>query len=139
MKDLPRPKYPGDAIVVRTDLSDEAAWAHLRDEIDALFGEFSNYVSFISDPDADGLDSAALASSAQHKTYWSYLFIVDRVSLTHEEHPLLVVDLGDEPGRAFRVIPREMKSIADNLAIANMDFDEFAESVDADGIFRGFH
>jgi hypothetical protein len=50
-----------------------------------------------------------------------------------------VLDLGEEPERPFRVIPREMQGIADNLAIANMDFYEFAESVDPDGVFRGFH
>jgi hypothetical protein len=139
MKDLPNSEHPEDAIVVRTDFSDEAAWARLRNEIETLFGEFRDYVSFVSDPDFDGLDISTLTSLGQRNPYWSCLFVVDRVSLTDVEHPILVLDLGEEPERPFRVIPREMKSIADNLAIANMDFYEFAESVDADGVFRGFH
>jgi hypothetical protein len=139
MKDLPNSEHPEDAIVVRNDFSDEAAWAHLCKEIETHFGEFRDYVSFVSDPDFEELDIDTLTSLGRRNPYWSCLFVVDRLSLTDEERPILVLDLGEKPGRAFRVIPREMKSIADNLAIANMDFYEFAESVDADGVFRGFH
>jgi hypothetical protein len=31
-----------------------------------------------------------------------------------------------------------MWSVENNLSLANMDFDEFADAVDAAGIFRGF-
>ena len=51
---------------------------------------------------------------------------------------MLVIDLADQPGRTFRVIPSEMWSVENNLSLANMDFDEFADAVDAAGIFRGF-
>lgn len=30
------------------------------------------------------------------------------MTLSHPEHPLLVMDLSEEPGRTFRVIPSEM-------------------------------
>jgi hypothetical protein len=36
------------------------------------------------------------------------------------------------------VIPAELWSVEINLAIANMDFEEFAENTDADGVLRGF-
>jgi hypothetical protein len=139
MKDLPNSRHPEDAIVVRTDFSDEAAWAHLRNEIETHFGDSRDYVSFVSDQAFEGFDIDTLTSLGQRHPYWSCLFVVDRVSLTDVEHPILVLDLGEETGRAFRVIPSQMKSLSDNLAIANMDFYEFAESVDADGAFRGFH
>jgi hypothetical protein len=48
------------------------------------------------------------------------------------------VDLFEEPGRAFRLIPSEMWAVENNLSIANMDFAEFADAVDADDVFRGF-
>jgi hypothetical protein len=54
------------------------------------------------------------------------------------EQPVLVVDLCEQPGRTFRVIPREMWGVENNLSIANMDYDDFANSADADGVFRGF-
>ncbi|MFN8515091.1 MAG: hypothetical protein U0841_21405 [Chloroflexia bacterium] len=44
----------------------------------------------------------------------------------------------DERGRAFRAILPELWAIDANLSISNMDFFEFADSVDSDGIFRGF-
>ena len=60
------------------------------------------------------------------------------MTLTHPDRPIVVIDLFGEPGRTFRVIPSEIWSIENNLSIGNMDFDEFADSVDPDGIFRGF-
>jgi hypothetical protein len=48
------------------------------------------------------------------------------------------MDLHREPGRTFRVIPSEVWGIENNLWLANMEFAEFADSVDPDGIFRGF-
>jgi hypothetical protein len=47
-----------------------------------------------------------------------------------------VVDLLDEPGRTFRVIPKAVSSVANNLSIANVGFEEFVEAADKDGIFR---
>ena len=58
--------------------------------------------------------------------------------LTHPEFPILVVDLYASRGREFRALPTQVQAIQNNLSIANMDFADFAEAVDADGIFRGF-
>ncbi|WP_373306998.1 DUF6924 domain-containing protein [Micromonospora gifhornensis] len=46
--------------------------------------------------------------------------------------------LCDEPGRTFRVPPRWYAEVSANLSIANMDFADFADSVDASGVFQGF-
>jgi hypothetical protein len=53
------------------------------------------------------------------------------------EHPLLAVDLYDEPGRAFRLPPRWYADVSANLSIANMDFQEFADAADESGTYRG--
>lgn len=49
--------------------------------------------------------------------------------------------MGDLAGNAgfneFRVILSEIQRIENNLSIANVDFEEFAGSVDQDGGFRG--
>src|SRR5579871_2666795 len=105
MKDLPD---SNNALVLRTDFSDEAAWVRVCREIEAPTGEFRAYVSLVSDPAFDGVSTAALISLAQHGPYRSFMFIVDGVSLKDPEHPILVLDLVGEPGRTFRVIPREM-------------------------------
>jgi len=41
-------------------------------------------------------------------------------------------------GREFRAVPSQIQAIENNLSIANMDFEEFAESADESGVFRGF-
>jgi hypothetical protein len=135
MKDLPD---SDEALVLRTDFSDEAAWVEVCREIEAPSGEHRAYVYFVSDADFAGLDLETLTLLAQRGPYRSFMFIVDQRTLRDAEHPILVLDLVDEPGQTFRVIPREMCSVENNLSIANMDFDEFADSVDADGVFRGF-
>ena len=68
----------------------------------------------------------------------SYLMIVDRETISHPEHPLLIVDLFEQPTRSFRAVPSATQAVENNLSLANMDFEEFAEAVDGDGIFRDF-
>ena len=66
------------------------------------------------------------------------LFIVDAITLTQRELPILIVDLSRVPGRDFRAIPTQIQAIQNNLSISNMDFAEFSAAIDDDGIFRGF-
>lgn len=47
-------------------------------------------------------------------------------------------ELNRQVGRTFRAIPSEVKPIVANLSIANMDFAEFADHANPDGMFRGF-
>lgn len=54
------------------------------------------------------------------------------------DHPLLTVDLYDGSGHEFRAIPSQIQTTENNLSIADMDFDEFAESGDESVVFRGF-
>jgi hypothetical protein len=51
---------------------------------------------------------------------------------------VLVLDAQDNPGRTFRVTATESWGVENNLSISNMDFFEFADAVDDDGVFRGF-
>lgn len=127
-----------NAAVLRTDFSDDGAWLLVCDAIANPAGEFLANVDFISDPAFSGLSVESLLSLIPKNYRHSFLFVVDHEALTHPEHPVLVVDLYAERGRTFRVIPSEMWGIENNLSIANMDFEEFADSVDVDGIFRGF-
>jgi hypothetical protein len=72
----------------------------------------------------------------------SYLFIADARTMTDPEHPLLALDVdsgGEEPGGTLRTVPLQVCHIDANLGISNMDFSEYADAVDPDGVFRGFH
>jgi len=67
-----------------------------------------------------------------------FLMVVDADTLRLPEYPILVIALRRERGRSFRAIPSEIQDIENNLSIANMDFADFADCVDADGVYRGF-
>jgi hypothetical protein len=135
MKNIPKTE---NALVLRTDFTDESAWESLCRDIEEPVGEFKADVEFVSDPEFAGLDARQLPAAASEDPLRGFAFLVDHVALSHPDQPILVVDLQDEPGRSFRVIPSEMWSVENNLSLANMGFEEFADEVDADGIFRGF-
>jgi hypothetical protein len=136
-----------DSLVIRTDFLHDEAWQRLRAEIAApvavpypngAVDEFQAYVEFIDDRTYDGVTATDLVAGDFERGERSFVFLVDTVAHTHPEYPILVVDLLDEPGRTFRVVPNEAWGVENNLSIANMDFCEFADNADADGIFRGF-
>ena len=141
MKPLPR---SDQAQVLRTDFSDESAWQAIRSAIGAPVREigssveFFAYVTFVDDPDYRDLDIAQIRALFGPESNQSFVIVADRTAITHPEHALLVLDLFDESGQTFRAIPSTIQSIENNLSIANMDFEEFADAVDENGVFRGF-
>ena len=134
MKTIPKTE---EALVLRTDFSDDAAWEAICAAILQPVGQFRAYVNFISDPDYDGLTIQQLLAWNPQDSDHTFIFIVDHITLSHPEHPILVIDLVDDPGRTFRVIPSEMWAVENNLSLANLDFSDFANSTDPDGVFRG--
>jgi tetratricopeptide (TPR) repeat protein len=146
MKNIPELGYERDvpelgriaALVVRTDFSDERAWQIICEVIEEPVGEegFQANVTFVSDPAFEGATVKEIVEHANKDM--GFLFIVDGATIVDEEHPILVVDLLHEPGRTFRVIPSEMWDVENNLSIGNMDFWDFADSTDDDGVFRGW-
>ena len=122
--------------VLRTDFSDDSIWQLVCSAIEEPVGEFRAYVTFVSDPAFNGITVKEVTERVKKDLV--FIFIVDNVTISHEEHPILVVDLFYESGRTFRVIPSEMWNVENNLSLANMDFEDFTEDVDDDGVFRGF-
>ena len=131
------PETEDFALVLRTDFSSDATWESLCQAMQEPVDGFQAYVTCISDRAFEGLTVEQLIQLAP-ETVHSFLFIVDQIALTHPERPILVVDLFSEPGRTFRVVPAAMCWVENNLSIANMDFRDFADNADPDGIFRGF-
>jgi hypothetical protein len=130
-----------DTLVLRTDFSDDGTWEMVCEQIRRSQCEgFVERYTCVSDPAwADFGEDRMLDFEAPPHFY----LVVDRVTIHHEEHPVLAVDLNPysetpRDKRTFRLVPSQATSFACNLNIANMDFDDFAESADADGIFRGF-
>ena len=141
MKPLPK---SDQALVLRTDFSDDTAWQTVRAAIEAPVREpratidFFAYVTFIDDPSYRELDTAQIPSLFGPESNQSFVIVVDRTTIAHPDHPVLILDLFDPAGRTFRALPTAVQAIENNLSIANMDFEEFADAVDQDGVFRGF-
>jgi len=129
-----------DSLVIRTDYSDDAAWNAVRAAMRAPspIDGFQANVAFVSDPSLDGLDVDQIIARLPPERRDSFVFVVDATTLRNPEYPVLVVDLYEDRGRTFRVIPWSAWSVENNLSLANMDFGDFAESADPDGVFRGF-
>ncbi|GAA0345672.1 DUF6924 domain-containing protein [Streptomyces blastmyceticus] len=127
------------APVIRTDFTDEEAWQAIRRTIATPSGEgFLANVEYFHDPAFQGLTPEQILALVPDEPQCALLVVVDAVAVASPEMPLLCVDLWAERGRTVRVIATELWGIENNLSIANMDFEEFADAADEDGIFRGF-
>jgi hypothetical protein len=127
-----------ESLLLRTDFSDDLAWSSIRSAIAQPIGRFRANIKFVDDRQYEDLTIERLLELVLEGSDQTFIFLVDRETMRSPEHPVLVVDLFEERGRFVRVIPSEMWSIQNNLCIGNMDWDDFASSADADGVFRGF-
>jgi hypothetical protein len=128
-------------LLLRTDFADEPAYEQICDLVAASDCEgYSPTVIRINDSRYAGMGPDDVYRACADPDI-GYVFIVDTVAITDPEHPLLVLDIGyddDAPGRNFRALPARVCNIDANLGISNMEFFEFADAVDTDGVFRGF-
>ncbi|MFK0022830.1 DUF6924 domain-containing protein [Streptomyces sp. NPDC090798] len=103
--DLPQPDDL-TSLVLRTDFSSEAAWETLQAAINNS-GDYRN-ATFFSDSSFTDVSVQALVdadAAADDDDKLCHVFLAGATTMTGEEHPLLAVDLYDEPGRTFRVPP----------------------------------
>jgi hypothetical protein len=124
--------------VLRTDFSNDMAWQLLCTAIRQPVGDFRAYVDFVSDPEYDGIAVEQVLAVVPPDMPHPCIFIVDSIAASNQEHPVLVMDLRRQRGRTFRVIPSAMWGVENNLSLSNMDFEEFADNTDRDGVFRDF-
>jgi hypothetical protein len=137
MKRLPT---TANALVLRTDFSDQSAWAAICETIQKPVGifRFRANVEFLDDAAYAGISKDQLLELIPHDYNHSFIIVVDQTAILQPDHPLLILDLYQRAGKEFRAVSSQIQGIENNLSIANMDFEEFAESVDEDGVFRGF-
>lgn len=130
------------ALVLRTDFADDDAWITIcgliRRPVHDAGREFIAYVEFLDNPSFRDLTTQEILARVPDGYYHTFLFVADKAAMKPPEFPILVVDLYDERGRTFRTIPSQIQGIENNLSIANMDFYEFADNADEDGVFRDF-
>ncbi|MFJ9415509.1 DUF6924 domain-containing protein [Streptomyces sp. NPDC101227] len=140
-KQLPGADAP---LMIRTYFDDPAAWAALRRAVETpplVEGEpLEADVQYVDDRAYEHVTPERLVALAPAGGAY-YCFVADRLAMTSDEHPVIAVDLDDDEerrGQTFRIVAGELVSFDANLSIGNMDFWEWADAADADGIFRGF-
>jgi hypothetical protein len=139
------------SLLVRTDFTSDEVWQQVADEATRENEDgFRAYAEPVGDPAFDAASWETVKAAVPVNVHGgAVLFIADSICLSSPDHPILVVDLSDTylsaaefpeiVGRTpFRCIPSELWSVDNNLNIANMGWEEFAEAVDEDGVFRGF-
>jgi hypothetical protein len=130
------------SLVVRTHFGSDARWQQVCAEIAMPSDEgFTANVDFVDDRAFEGLGVSALKVALPAQDTVSVMFVVDETTMTPADHPVLLVDVlefEDEVLTPFRSIPAELWAVENNLNIANMGWEAFADAVDATGVFRGF-
>lgn len=150
-----------DPWIVRTDFSNDDSWALVKAQVsapqkDPITGmRFYANVQFVDDSANANLACNDLVHALPNDYPGFLVFVVDKTTTEDDEHPILVIgfspqildskDYERKPSqtpvdqiRSFRAIPSQIQGIENILSIANMDFEDFANAVEADGVFRGF-
>ncbi len=135
MKTLP---VTEQAAIIRTDFSEPKRWNELQGIASSPADPFVFTIDIVDDASFEGKGLHDLLALVPEDYPHSFVFVADRAALKEEGFPCLVVDLLEQRGRSFRALARELASIENNLSIANMGFEEFAESVNENGVFVGF-
>ncbi|TDD50114.1 DUF6924 domain-containing protein [Saccharopolyspora elongata] len=138
------PQLPliGSVPLVRTDFSDDEAWAAASSQVTAprqVFDDdvFTADVEPVDDIRFEGLTAAQLVQLVPPDADWALLVVADKATMESPERHVLVVDLDEENlGQTFRATPPAIQEIENNLSIANMDWEEFAGNVDENGIVQ---
>ena len=128
--------------IVRTSFTDgdawNATWADITRAHEYYGEELTLYASLVDLPEFDGWTDTELASVLAHGNH-ALALIADDITITSAEHPVLVVEI--EPRRrrprTFRATPHALIGVTNNLTESNMDWEEFSDHADPDGIFRG--
>ncbi|MBQ0849430.1 hypothetical protein J8N05_14590 [Streptomyces sp. BH-SS-21] len=128
--------FESDALVVRTDYSDDEAWRSVVDLLNRPVDGNEIQTHLVDDPAFEGADPgevvlSALAGDARLQV----VFLADAAAM-RGEHTLIAAstrsqDLDDEGGdeelpREFRLVPSAVNLVHVNLAIGNLDFYEFS-------------
>ncbi|MFD4638290.1 DUF6924 domain-containing protein [Lentzea sp. NPDC058436] len=115
---------------LRTDFTDDEAWQALLDET----GE--DWVTVVADPGHRGLSADELVALVPQGRRYPVLVVADDVTFGSTERSLLLIDVLQKPGRTFRVAIDEFQSVIGNLAIDNLCFDDYLDSLGGAEVHR---
>ena len=129
---LPRTR---STLIVRTDFSDDDVWRDVAVAVLKPVDEgFRTDAELLDDMAFRDLSMLQVLNRIPDDYENKLLVIVDEVTISTPRHPVLVVDLVDEPGRSLRAEPTAVESIVDNITCATLRFASFAYYTDDDGM-----
>lgn len=126
--------FESEALVVRTDHSDDETWRAVAALLDQPHDEFEVCNHLVDDRGYAGAspDEVVLSAMAADPRL-EVVFLADAATMTGDHSPLAVstrpeeLEEGDEElGCAFRLSPALVNEVHVNLAIGHLDFWEFA-------------
>ncbi len=127
------------SLLVRTDFGDDAAWEQTKA---ACLGEnddgFRAYLEVVDDASLDEAtwqDLRQTVLGLERKA--SVLFVADHMALS-AGHPVQVVDVSRTARPPFRCVASELWGVENNLNLANMEWEDFADNIESDGVYRGY-
>ncbi|ORI21643.1 hypothetical protein [Rhodococcus sp. 1168] len=138
--------HEGESLLIRTYFGDQGSWddivaAASKSHTQSDGTEVRATLTLIDDTSFESASPAEVISLLQAPPP-TYAFIADRQTFESSEMPILAIDIrnsgGSEPMPAFRVMPAVLADVENNLSIANLDFADYQNAADSDGIFRGF-
>lgn len=133
MKEIEEIESP---VLIRTDFSDDKVWEEICAAVQEPRDPFFPNTEMIDNREYEGASKEGVLQLLGETYLHGFAFVADEATIKEKDHPVLVLDL--EEGDEFRAVPSEIAAIENNLSIGNMGFEEFAEGVGEDGIFRGF-
>ena len=128
-----------DPLVIRTNFEKEVDWNKIKSELSATYElGFNAFVEFLDNPKYVDYSIEQIIIETQNNYNHDFIFVVDKLTFSNNEHTVLCIDLAVDKGKSFRVAPSAVWIVENNLTISNMDFEEFYLNCDKAGIFRGF-
>ena len=150
-------KMNTDPWVIRTGKFADSYWKNICSQISQLqtVNLFLAYVQFVDDRRYLGKSVGELVRMLPDEYPNAFCFVVDDSTFTSAEDAIAVVSflpdwndeldgfdwkphgqIDDNQIRQFRALPSAIQRIQNNLSLANMGFEDFANYVDEDGVFR---
>ena len=126
------------SLVLRTDFSDEFAWESICKAIREPVGDFRAYVDVLSDSEYDGLTVEQLTALVPKGSTYTFMFIVDGVTFPPPVAQFLLWICTTSLGIYSVLFRLRCGLLRITYSTTNMDFSEFANVVDQNGIFREF-
>jgi hypothetical protein len=131
---LPQSEYP---LLIRTDFSNDAKWESIVSEINSPASGYDPVITFVNDKKYEGLIIEQLPQFEIDQEEQDFLFLADNETMSHKEGAILCIDLAENFGSSFRVLPVCISEVSNNLFITNCDFEDFQNTTATDGVYRG--